>query len=68
MHAPNLVDWVALKLLLRYLKGSLVHNLFILHSPINFLSIYNDVDWAGYLVDRRSTGDYLVYHGTNLIS
>lgn len=35
---------------------------------MNQLHAYTDADWAGCPYDRRSTGRYTIYLGTNLIS
>jgi hypothetical protein len=36
-------------------------------SPSMLVSAFSDVDWAGYPDDRRSTGGFAVYVGSNLI-
>ena len=68
MHSPQPTDWIRLKHLLRYLKGTITHGIhFSRTSPISLTS-FNDVDWAGDSLDRRSTSSFLVYLGNNLIS
>ena len=37
------------------------------HSSVH-LTAYTDVDWVGSIDDRKSTSDYFVFLGTNLIS
>jgi hypothetical protein len=32
------------------------------------VSAFSDTDWAGYVDDRRSTGGFAVFLGSNLIS
>ncbi|KAI5318631.1 hypothetical protein L3X38_038339 [Prunus dulcis] len=67
MHQHTTVHWLAVKRILRYLNGTLTHGL--LYSPSTLhLSAYFDADYAGDPYDRRSTGGYCVYLGTNLIS
>ena len=68
MHSPQPADWIRLKHLLRYLKGTITHGLYFSRvSPISLTSFY-DADWAGDSSDRRSTSGFLVYLGNNLIS
>ena len=68
MHSPQSADWIRLKHLLRYLKGTITHDIYFNRtSPISLTS-FSDVDWAGDSLDRRSTSGFLVYLGNNLIS
>ena len=79
MHSPTTNHWYVVKRILRYLQGTTNHGLLIsrcsssvLHAYIddafNFLSAFSDADWAGCLDDRRSTGRYAIYLGSNLVS
>ena len=40
----------------------------ITKSSSLFVTAYSDVDWAGCADDRRSTGGFAVFLGTNLVS
>jgi hypothetical protein len=40
----------------------------ICKSPSTFVSAFSDADWAGCSDDRRSTGGFAVYLGSNLMS
>ena len=68
MHRPTVTHWQATKCLLRYLKHTLNFGLHFQRSNVSFLQAYCDADWAGSRDDRRSTGGYCIYLGTNLIS
>ena len=54
--------------MIQYLQGTKDHNLLLSRSTNFNLTAFADVDWAGSLDDRKSTGDYLVYMGTNLVA
>ncbi|XP_058216944.1 uncharacterized mitochondrial protein AtMg00810-like [Rhododendron vialii] len=54
MHAPKLSHFVAVKRILRYVKGSVNQGLHFVLGPLN-LTAFADADWAGDPVDRRST-------------
>jgi hypothetical protein len=46
---------------LRYLKGTTSHGLHITRSSSFALHGFTDADWTGSVVDRKSTGGYLVF-------
>jgi histone deacetylase 1/2 len=68
LHSPTTVHWMAVKRILRYLKGSLGFGLKICKSTSMLISAFSDADWASCPDDRRSTGGFAVYLGPNLIS
>ena len=54
MHSPQSVDWSRLKYLLRYLKGTVIHDLyFSKYSPMSLTS-FSDVDWTVPIVDQQA--------------
>lgn len=67
MHRPLEKHFTAVKRILRYVKGTLSYGLQFTKSSLT-LSAFTDADWAGNALDRRSTGGYSVFLGTNLIS
>ena len=68
MHSPQSADWIRLKHLLRYLKGTVTHGLYFNSRSSPSLTAFSDADWAGDHNDRRSTSGFLVYFGNNLVS
>lgn len=68
LHSPTSHHWVAMKRILRYLKHSLRFGLSIQKSPSFLISAFSDADWAGCSEDRRSTGGFAIFFGSNLIS
>ncbi|KAG8472152.1 hypothetical protein CXB51_036605 [Gossypium anomalum] len=68
MHAPTTVHVVALKRILRYLRGTLSHGLMFCRSDRLSLVGYADANWGHDFDDRRSTTGYCVYFGQIPIS
>jgi hypothetical protein len=67
LHSPTTKHWSVVKRILRYLKQSIPIGLKICKSNSLLVSGFSDVDWASYLNDRRSTGGFAVFLGSNLI-
>ncbi|PKU81707.1 putative mitochondrial protein [Dendrobium catenatum] len=67
MHNPLLLHFQLLKRVLRYLKGTLHHCLFLPKTELK-LSAYSDSDWAGDSLDRKSTTGYCIFLGAALLS
>jgi histone deacetylase 1/2 len=68
LHAPTTTHWAAVKRILRYLKHTLRIGLKICKSSSLLVSAFSDADWAGDQDDRRSTGGFAVFLGSNLVS
>ncbi|KAJ3704083.1 hypothetical protein LUZ61_007788 [Rhynchospora tenuis] len=68
MHTPTQNHWVAVKRVLRYLRGTLKHGIMIHSHSSSTLHAYSDADWAGSTDDRRSTSGFCLFLGKNLIS
>jgi hypothetical protein len=56
------------KKILRYLKGCTRLGLKIVKNNSLLIIAFSYADWADCLDDRRSTGGYAVFLGTNLVS
>lgn len=67
MHNAMDSDFTAVKRILRYIKGTLNQGLSFSKDSLH-LSAFTDADWAGDSKDKRSTGGFCIYLGTNLIS
>jgi hypothetical protein len=68
MQAPTINHWSVVKRILHYIRGLLTHGLTIYKDSISSLHAYSDADWAGSIDDRRSTSDFCIFLGRNLIS
>jgi histone deacetylase 1/2 len=68
LHAPTTLHWTAVKRILRYLRGNATTGLRIGRSSSSLVSAFSDADWAGCPDDRRSTGGFAVFFGSNLVS
>jgi hypothetical protein len=58
----------AVKRILRYIKGTLTHDLRYLSQSSLTLNAFCDADWAGCPNTRRSTTGYCIFLGSNCIS
>lgn len=67
-HSPTDVHWKAVKLILRYLKGTIHHGVSLQGSKSLSLSCYTNADWASCPDDRRRTSGFCVFLGQSLIS
>lgn len=68
MHDPKVQHMKALKHILRYIRDTIDFGTHVYKSPLQSLLSYTDADWGGCPDTRRSTSDYCVYLGDNLIS
>ncbi|GJV85448.1 ribonuclease H-like domain-containing protein, partial [Tanacetum coccineum] len=68
MHDPREPHFSALKRILRYVQGTLDYGLQLFSSTTDSLIVYSDADWAGCPTTRRSTSEYYVFLGNNLLS
>ncbi|GJU86445.1 ribonuclease H-like domain-containing protein [Tanacetum coccineum] len=68
MHDPREPYFLALKRILRYIRGTLDYGLQLFSSSTTDLVAYSDADWAGCPTTRRSTSCYCVFLGNNLLS
>jgi histone deacetylase 1/2 len=68
LHAPTTTHWLAVKRIIRYIKGTLQVGLTFKRSSSQLLSAFFDADWAGCPDDRKSTGGFVIFFGPNLIS
>ncbi|KAM2241198.1 hypothetical protein ACFXTI_010508 [Malus domestica] len=67
MHQPTSVHWIAVKRILRYLKGTPKDGLQFSRGGTDLVG-FSDSDYAGDPYTRRSTGGFCIYFGPNLIS
>ncbi|XP_068323099.1 uncharacterized mitochondrial protein AtMg00810-like [Pyrus communis] len=67
MHNPMISHVIAVKRILRYLKGTSTYGIHFKPGPLHLQS-YSDADWAGDPNDRRSTSGFVVFIGSNPIS
>ena len=68
LHAPITSHWTAAKRISGYVKSTLTLGLTLSKSSSTIISTFSDADWAGYVDDRRSTGGFAIFYGSNLIS
>jgi hypothetical protein len=68
LHAPTEVHWSAVKRILRYVRSNTKIGLKISRCKSLLVSGFSDADWAGSPDDRRSTGGFAIFLGSNLVS
>ncbi|XP_026383887.1 uncharacterized protein LOC113279411 [Papaver somniferum] len=68
MQHPSIVEWLAVKRILRYLVRILSYGLQFKRAISLQLQAYSDADWTGDITDRRSTSGLEIFFGPNLIS
>ena len=65
---PNKQHWVAVKRILRYLRGTLNFGILYSNNGSKECIGYSDADWAGDLDDRKSTSGYVFQIGGGAVS
>ena len=68
LSAPRSTHYAAVLRILRYLKGTLFHDLFYSAQSPLMLRAFSDTDWAGDPTDRRFTTGYCFLLSSSLIS
>ena len=68
MHTPRVSHLHATHRVLRFLKGTIGRGLLFRRNSGLDLEVYTDADYAGSIVDRRSTSGYCTFLGGNLIT
>lgn len=66
MHNLCMSHYIALKRIVRYVKGTLKYVLNFTQGPL-VLHAYSDTNWAGDRVDRKSTSGITEYFEHNLV-
>jgi hypothetical protein len=70
MDRPTEMHMMAIKRILRYLKGTLTHGVMYKHKTDGRFELvgWSDSDYAGDLNDRKSTSRYVLMMGTSVVS
>jgi hypothetical protein len=68
LHSPTTVHWVAVKKILRYVKGTTQLGIKVRKYRSSLVSVFSDADWVGCSDDRRSTEGFAIFFGRNPIS
>ena len=68
MHAPYEEHLEAVHRILRYLKATPGKGLFFKKTNDKDVAIFTDADWAGSIIDRKSTSGYCTYVWGNLVT
>jgi len=68
MHTPTESHWVAVKRILRYLKGTSSFGLHLTRDSSLSIHGFTDADWEISIDNWKSTGGYIVFLGNTPIS
>jgi hypothetical protein len=68
MHIPTVFHLNLLKRILHYLKGSAGRGIVMNNHGHTQITGYNDSDWAGNAIDRKSTTSFCRFVGGNPVS
>ena len=68
MHSPKEVHLQAAYQVLQYLKGTPGKGILFKRNGSLILEAYMDADYAGSLIDRKSTSGYCTFLGRNLVT
>lgn len=68
MHSPTEDHWQTVKWILRFLKHTSNFGLLLQPTSTTRLQTFLDANRSGCTDDRRSTGGYAIFIGSNLIS
>jgi hypothetical protein len=68
MHNPREVHLLAADRILQYLKGTPGRGILFKRNGNATLEAYTDADYAGSVIDRRSTTGYCTFLGGNLVT
>ncbi|RVW44801.1 Retrovirus-related Pol polyprotein from transposon RE1 [Vitis vinifera] len=68
MHSPIEEHMEAVYRILRYLKMTPGKGLFFRKTENRDIEVYSDADWAGNIIDRRSTSGYCSFVWGNLVT
>ncbi|XP_015966153.1 uncharacterized mitochondrial protein AtMg00810-like [Arachis duranensis] len=68
MHTPLESHWKAVKRILRYLAGTIDYGLRFQRTNECRIYGFSDSDWGSDIDDRKSTSEFCVFLGPNLVS
>ena len=67
MQSPNVEHFQGVKIILKYIKGTLHFGLRIISQSPCRLYDYSNADWGGCRITRRTTTSFSIYIGANCI-
>jgi hypothetical protein len=66
--SPKKIHLAAVKMIFKYLKGTMTYGLWYPRNHNFQLTSYSDVDWANYLDERKSTSGGAFFLGDSLVA